>query len=129
MEIRSLVWEDLLDKEMATHSSILAWKVPSTEEHGGQQSMGSQRVGRELVTNQQLAVSHGSYTCVPGSGRRASRFPKSSLLPVSTTDWHLPGALPKTEQQRHLPPASRETEPHAALAVDLQQPLREFRVE
>ena len=34
-----------------------------------------------------------------------------------------------TEQQRHLPPASMETEPHAAIAVDLQKPLREFRVE
>ena len=34
-----------------------------------------------------------------------------------------------TEQQRHLPSASTETEPHAAIAVDLQQPLREFKVE
>ena len=34
-----------------------------------------------------------------------------------------------TEQQRHLPSASMETEPHAAIAVDLQQPLREFKVE
>ena len=41
----------------------------------------------------------------------------------------LPRALPKTEQQRHLPSASREIEPHAAIAVELQQPLREFRVE
>ena len=51
------------------------------------------------------------------------------ILNVSTTNWHLPRALPTTEQQRHLPSASRETEPHAAIAVDLQQPLREFRVE
>ena len=48
---------------------------------------------------------------------------------VSTTNWHLPRALPVTEQQRHLPSASMETEPHAAIAVDLQQPLREFKVE
>ena len=34
-----------LEKEMATHSSVLAWKIPSTEEPGGLQSMGSQRVG------------------------------------------------------------------------------------
>ena len=52
-----------------------------------------------------------------------------SVMPLSTTNWHLPRALPMTEQQRHLPPASVETEPHAALAVDLQHPLREFRVE
>ena len=47
---------------------------------------------------------------------------------VSTTNWHLPTALPTTEHQRHLTSASMETEPHAAIAVDLQQPLREFRV-
>ena len=50
-------------------------------------------------------------------------------LILSTTNWHLPRALPTTEQQRHLPSASMETEPHAAIAVDLQQPLREFKVE
>ena len=71
---------------MATHSSILAWRIPCTEEPGGQQSMGSQRVGHESVTKQQLAVSHGSYTCVPGTGRRALWFLKGSVLPVSTTN-------------------------------------------
>ena len=48
---------------------------------------------------------------------------------VSTTNWHLPRALPMTEQQMHLPSASVEIEPHAAVAVDLQHPLREFRAE
>ena len=43
--VRSLGQEDPLEKEMATHSSILAWKIPWTEEPGGLQSMGSQRVG------------------------------------------------------------------------------------
>ena len=42
----SLGWEDTLEKEMATHSSILAWEIPWTEEHGGLQSVGLQRVGR-----------------------------------------------------------------------------------
>ena len=42
--VQSLGWEDLLEKEMATHSSILAWKTPWMEEPGGLQSMGSQRV-------------------------------------------------------------------------------------
>ena len=41
-----------LEKEMATHSSILAWRIPWTEEPGGLQSMGSQRVGDELATKQ-----------------------------------------------------------------------------
>ena len=40
--VRSLGWEDPLEKEMATHSSILAWRIPWTEEPGGLQSMGSQ---------------------------------------------------------------------------------------
>ena len=42
--VRSLGWEDSLEEGMATHSSILAWRVPWTEEPGGLQSMGLQRV-------------------------------------------------------------------------------------
>ena len=42
--VQSLGWEDPLKKEMAAHSSVLAWKIPWTEEPGGLQSMGSQRV-------------------------------------------------------------------------------------
>ena len=45
--VQSLGREDLLEKEMATHSSILAWKIPWTEEPGRLQSMGSQRVGHD----------------------------------------------------------------------------------
>ena len=45
--VQSLVREDLLEKEMATHSSILAWKIPWMEEPGGLQSMGLQRVGHD----------------------------------------------------------------------------------
>ena len=51
------------------------------------------------------------------------------FLFISIIVWHLPRALPMTEQQRHLPSASMEFEPYAALAVDLKQSLREFRVE
>ena len=43
--VQSLGREDPLEKKMATHSSILAWKIPWTEEPGGLQSMGLQRVG------------------------------------------------------------------------------------
>ena len=43
--VQSLGWEDPLEKEMATHSSILAWRIPWTEEPGGLQSTGLQRVG------------------------------------------------------------------------------------
>ena len=41
--VRSLGWEDLVEKEMATHCSILAWRIPGTEESGRLQSMGSQK--------------------------------------------------------------------------------------
>ena len=53
MQVPSLGWEDPLEKEMTTHSSILAWEIPWTNETGGLQSMGSQRVGHDLLTRQQ----------------------------------------------------------------------------
>ena len=45
MWVQSLGWEDPLEKEMVTHASIPAWRIPRTEELGGLQSMGLQRVG------------------------------------------------------------------------------------
>ena len=58
MELQSLGREDPREKEMATHSSTLAWETPWTEEPGGLQSMGWQRVGHDLGTKQQqLALS------------------------------------------------------------------------
>ena len=48
--LQSLDWEDPLEKEMAAHSSILAWKSPWTEEPGGLQSIGSQRVRHDWTT-------------------------------------------------------------------------------
>ena len=52
-QVLSLGWEDPLEKEMAAHSSILAWRIPRTEEPGELQSVGLQRVGHDLVTKQQ----------------------------------------------------------------------------
>ena len=49
--VLSLGWEDPLEKGMATHSSILAWRSPWTEEPGGLQSLGLQRVRHDRVTN------------------------------------------------------------------------------
>ena len=49
--VQSLGREDPLEKEMATHSSILAWRIPWTEEPGGLQSTGSQRIGHDWETN------------------------------------------------------------------------------
>ena len=50
-QVQSLGQEDPLEKGMATHSSILGWEIPWTEEPGGLQSMGSQRVGHSWVTD------------------------------------------------------------------------------
>ena len=54
VQIRSLGWEDPLEEEMATHSGILAWRLPWTEGPGGLLSMGSQRVGYDWAARQQL---------------------------------------------------------------------------
>ena len=53
--VRSLGWEDPLEKEMATRSGILAWQIPWTEEPCGLQSMGLQKVRYNLATQQQCS--------------------------------------------------------------------------
>ena len=53
MQVQSLSWEDPLKEEMATHSNILAWRIPWTEEAGKLQSIGLQKVKYALVTKQQ----------------------------------------------------------------------------
>ena len=50
-QVRSLGWEDLLEKEMATLSSTVAWRIPRVEDPGGLQSMESQRVGHDWATS------------------------------------------------------------------------------
>ena len=54
--VQSLGQKDPLEKEMATHSSILAWRIPWKEEPGVLQSMGSQKYGNDLATKQQLKI-------------------------------------------------------------------------
>ena len=53
-QVWALGWEDPLEKEMATHSSVLAWEIPWTEKPGGQQSLGSQRVRHGWATDTNL---------------------------------------------------------------------------
>ena len=60
-QVRSLGWEDPLEKEMATHSSIHAWKISWTEEPGGLQFMGSQRVAYDRATDAYLLIEYISY--------------------------------------------------------------------
>ena len=56
MPVQSLGWEDVLEKEMATHSSILALEIPWTEEPGGLQSMGSQRLNNKQVSKKHIIM-------------------------------------------------------------------------
>ena len=64
-QVSSLGGKDLLEKGMATHSSSLAQEIPWTQEPGGLQSMGSQRVGCDLATKQQRRILNVSYVTVP----------------------------------------------------------------
>ena len=57
-QVWSLGYEDPLEKEMATHPSILAWRIPWTEELSGLQSTGSQRVGHDWVTDRPPRATH-----------------------------------------------------------------------
>ena len=63
---RSLGWEDPLEEEMATHSSVLAWEIPWTEEPGGLQSMGLQRAGHDWLSTRHIESNP------PGCDRRGS---------------------------------------------------------
>ena len=58
-QVQSLGWEDPLEEGLATHSSIVAWRIPWTEEPGRLQSMGSQRVRNNRVTNTQSYLTEG----------------------------------------------------------------------
>ena len=60
-QVPSLGWEDSLQKEMATHSSILAWEIPWTEEFVGYSPWGHERVGQGLVTKQHILLSFSPF--------------------------------------------------------------------
>ena len=75
--VRSLGWEDPLEKEMATHSSTLAWKIPWMEEPGRLQSMGSQRV---RATSLQGALSDGMRGFKSGSSHRGTGYLDNFVL-------------------------------------------------
>ena len=62
--VQSLGGEDPLEKEMATHSSILAWRIAWTEESGELQSVELQRIGHNLVTNTYTLLLLSHFSCV-----------------------------------------------------------------
>ena len=81
--VRSLGQEDLLEKEMATHSSILAWRIPWTEEPGGLQSTGSQRVRHNFTFTFCVIIKGGqcwSRTSWSEHRHKARVLPLESLL-------------------------------------------------
>ena len=84
-----MVWsmdqEDLLEKEMATHSSILAWRIPWTEEPGKLQYMGSQRVRHDWTTNITLLL-HYIYNCLHGVFITFSSVAQSCLILCNPID-------------------------------------------
>ena len=87
MQVRSQGSDDPLEEEMATHSSILAWRIPQTEENGGLQPIGSQRVGHEWSN---LSCTHTGSECIGILQARilewaAISFSKGSLQPRDRT--------------------------------------------
>ena len=80
-QVRSLGWEDPLGKGMATHSSVLAWRIPKTEEPGGLQSMGLLRVGTGWATNAYLLTSsQKSYGHIPHPGPHIESAMRPQLI-------------------------------------------------
>ena len=84
--VLSLGQEDPLEKKMATHSSILAWKIPWTEEPGRLQSMGSQRVGHDWATSLSLKdVGIPPFTCLLRNLYTGQEATVRTMY--GTTDW------------------------------------------
>ena len=88
--VSSLCWEHSLEKGMATHSSILAWRIPWTEEPGGLQSMGSQK-SQTWWSDKTTAAATYIYTCDQNSG---SEVIQSCLTLCDPVDCSLPGSTP-----------------------------------
>ena len=106
----SLGWEDPLEKEMAIHSSTLAWRIPWTEDPGGLQSVGSQIVRHNLATNITISgnqrenlfclpsfwIYPSFFVVSPGSSQSGSRHSSPrALTHVSISD-----ILPKSEDRQ-----------------------------
>ena len=105
IQVQSLGWEDPLEKEMATHSSILAWKIPWMEEPGGLQTMGLQRVGHNWATSLLLFTSLKplSQFLVLGEPRQRpekAMAPHSSTLAWKVTWTEEPGGLQSMGSRR-----------------------------
>ena len=83
--VRSRGWEDPLKKEMATHSSILAWRIPWTEEPGGLYSVGSQRVVHDWATEAFFFFQPSCWSAFTGWGPSVACFTAFIRCPSWTT--------------------------------------------
>ena len=107
-QVQSLGWEDLLKKETASHSSILAWRIPWTEKPGRLQSMESQRVGHDWVTNtsgsvvKNMPANTGDASSIPGRIRSLDKelTTHSSIPPWEITWTDVPGGLQSMISQK-----------------------------
>ena len=107
VKVQSLGWEDTLEKEMATHSSILAWEIPRTEEPGELQSLGLQRIGLDLAAKPPLStrLQAGHFLLV---GHCPCHTPNSckcawATAPLRTAGWaSLPRQLSSSVSQTGL---------------------------
>ena len=103
--IRSLGWEDLLEELLATHSSILAWRIPCTEEPAGLQSMGSQRIGHVWVTKHihtllQLGLSFLDLVlgvAMPGLDPKWPMFGEPPAMPFAVKSAHRSISVPTAQ--------------------------------
>ena len=85
-QVQSLGWEDPLEKGMTTHSSILAWRIPQTEEPGGLRSMGSQKTSNMTPTKQQQTTNSQQDTKRPK--RPTATFEKLGAKAGYCTQYH-----------------------------------------
>ena len=89
-QVWSLSWEDPLEKELATHSSTLAWKIPWTKEPGGLQSMGLQRVWHDWATSLRSGPAFRLSCCPRGGPSQLgmSGWQKVPFSPSCQLDYH-----------------------------------------
>ena len=101
-QVWSLVWEDPLEEGIATHSSILAWRIPWTEEPGGLQSKGSQRVKHNWSDSGRAHILHmyvwSRLLRVPWTARSSNQ----SILKEINPEYSLEGLMLKLQYFGHL---------------------------
>ena len=118
-QVRSLGLEGTLEKGMAIHSSILAWRIPWTEEPGGLQSVGSQRVGHDWATNTTTKVlnSKRDYKLSISSVQFSCSVVSDSLWPHELQHTRPPCPSPTPGVHSNARPSSRWCHPAISSSV------------